>query len=130
MKNRFLFRGKSFFGGNWVVGYYYVNADGVECVHEKGKSFSPIVIAETISQCTGLLAAKSYRGESEQDRLVWEGDRFSEGPYGHNFVVKWSDRCAEWIAEYESGITEWLFSALDGDVEIVGTVHDTPKEEE
>ena len=33
----------------------------------------------TLGQCTGLVATKSYRGASEQDRLVFEGDRVHDG---------------------------------------------------
>lgn len=84
MENRNIFRGIALVGDKFAYGQV-VYEDGKPCivgpVVEADSEYLAFewwepVIPETLGQCTGLTAAKSYRGESEVDRLVFEGDLF------------------------------------------------------
>lgn len=82
--NRYLFRGRRLDNGKWIMGYYafngWIDADSEQ--HQRHQIIPDYASAlygyevdpSTIGQCTGLLAAKSYRGESEADRLIYKSD--------------------------------------------------------
>ena len=82
--SRYLFRGKRLDNKEWEYGNYHM------AVHYKTGRYTKAIQVrrcwgledvfidpDTIGQCTGLYAAKSYRGESEEDRLVFDGDVLS-----------------------------------------------------
>lgn len=77
--NRYLFRGYTIEGvrPHFVTGHY-VSVPRPMIVSDKPKigggwDFDDVDPA-TVGQCTGLRATKSYRGESEADKLIFEGD--------------------------------------------------------
>ena len=135
MNNRFLFRGKRVDNGEWVVGYH---VGPMGCT---GEQYSKHYIyyasgprkevdPATIGQCTCLLAAESYRGSSEQDRLVFEGDVFWDDDCEGEFTVVWDSSSGAWAAEYERGRIQWLSDILSDNTDIISTIHDTLQTEE
>lgn len=90
MNNRFLFRGKlyddlletqvvkeNWNGQGWIKDkWMFVNivCEADICEDYDTHVYWASVKPKTVSQCTGLVAGKSYRGESEFDRLIFEGD--------------------------------------------------------
>ena len=94
MDNRYLFRGKRMGSSEWAVGYYRkgyssvgtadlieippADPDSVYCCKE--------VDPDTIGQCTGLPAKKSYRGDKPVDLLIFEDD-IAEFDYGGNKYI-------------------------------------------
>lgn len=79
MDNRYLFRGKRLDDDEWVYGdllTYRVLPVIFDKDHEQHEC-----LATTIGQCTGLTAAKSYRGDGEDERLIFEGDNVVYSSY-------------------------------------------------
>jgi hypothetical protein len=143
------YRGKRKDTGEWITGYYarIVEADYI-FTGKMGKAPAAYgsqvytyldryeVIPETVGHYTGLMAAKSYRGDKPEDRKIFEGDivdftffyylesEIEEQKKGviafdvYSFVFK--------ISEDE----EWYLSDLtfdsENDIEIIGNIHDTP----
>ena len=134
--DRRMFRGKRTDTGDWVFGYYVPHAKIATIVAPIGEDTQPldnegwanawIINAETLGQSTGLLAAKSYRGESEDARMVFEGDVLrgkSQDGSVKNFVVKWSEFRGYFIGCNSNEIYDVAPGAFS-QYEIVGTVHD------
>lgn len=122
MENRYLFRGKRVDNGEWAFGYYAV-IDGDSYINIYDRHPPSIeIIPETLGQCTGLIAAKSYRGESETDRLVFEGDML-KFKYGRGYKVAatgWANG-----RYYLRDIDTRIIYDLDfRELEIIGTMHD------
>jgi hypothetical protein len=79
---------------------------------------------KTVGEYTGLIAEKSYRGESREARKVFEGDILRQN--GDLFVVKWT-KVSGAFEIYRIGDTLRLSMIhLDGK-EIIGNIHDTPQ---
>lgn len=90
-----------------------------------------------IEFCTGLSAAKSYRGEKPEDLLVWEGDKLAftifdcfDRDKQYSGVVVWSgSQFAIWKSkDYEfygsdGGFDLYWTLAQDCELEIIGTIH-------
>lgn len=106
MNDRLLFRGKTIDGvrPHFVTGHY-VSTPRPMIVSDKPKigggwDFDDVDPA-TIGQCTGLRAAKSYRGESEADRLIFEGDVLKQDEQEHVdgaiHVVYWDRNNVGWF---------------------------------
>ena len=126
MDNRYLFRGKCYETDNWRYGSIFwvgpslwvvpnvlvVDAVVNACVRIK---------KDTLGQSTGLYAAKSYRGESEEDRLIFEGDILDED--GYKFVVVYDQKNAKFKLQHGKiyQYPEWNRGVM---MEIIGTVFD------
>ena len=142
--SRYLFRGKRLDDREWVVGNLVIgeiggcwilqikmksrkNRDGDLEISEKVYEYA--IDGETVGQCTGLYAAKSYMGEGEEDRLIWEGDiandeigkgviRYIDGAFGLHYLEPYDK---DWLS------TLLLVACGDDDiceVEIIGNIHD------
>ena len=72
-----------------------------------------------LMQSTGLYAAKSYRGESEEDRLIWEGDIVAA--LGITGVVSW--KYGQWNIIDSNSLCS-LYETTASKCEIIGTVFD------
>ena len=138
--SRYLFRGKRLDSGAWEIGHYVPviyeetwngqdDHENITVKHVITNGFTQEVIQiETLGQSTGLYAAKSYRGESEADRLIWEGDLIASKSYSLNagrviyhdgiFGIEggyWSPEPVAFYKDANSGICR---------LEIIGTIHD------
>jgi hypothetical protein len=101
------------------------------------------VIPETVDQYTGLMAAKSYRGDRPEERKIFEGDivlRINTESSGITTRIKS-------LITFERGrfmikrIEPWPFSPpgyslhddyqvlaeYEGYFEVIGNIHDTPE---
>lgn len=143
MDNRYLFRGKRLDNGEWVVGYYRINRKREHLIypndysrHNNIKDFCFEcfeVDPSTIGQCTGLHAAKSYRGESDADKLIFEGDilRFVH-PHIRRAVEyevvyeKYQFNCKDFYHTHFDYPTD-AFSEGAQYFEIIGTIHEKEK---
>ena len=142
MDDRRLFRGKRLDNGEWVQGephtwgyaeFIRASAFGIEYrksnIAETGlytiSTIAYCIDPATIGQCTGLTAAKSYRGDSDDDRLIWEGDRLKGGD--GEFTVLWDCEKSAFVMRFWSDFDEveelYMEGMLD-DAEIIGTIHD------
>jgi len=154
MDKRYLLRGKVVNGGEWVVGYYLpvgyakageVQHDIVVPSRDGGNLTWCKITLATLGRSTGLIATKSYRGDSEDARLVFEGDtvartvarlgnyrtiqgivRFGGYSDGHvGFYIEWvdddSDKWSEW---WRKDLDYWITREQ---CEIVGTIHEHPE---
>ena len=88
------------------------------------------IAPESLGQSTGLLAEKSYRGKSEDDRTVFEGDRMIwHDPHDDSYiseypvVVVWKKGEFVLKGEYFGDIMRLADEDLN-EWEIIGTVHD------
>lgn len=88
------FRGKRADNGDWIKGDYNYSiieeAPAIRHYVNVGwgtKEQFVAVIPETVGQCAGLTAAKSYRGTRPENRLVFEGD-ICEDEQGGPFVIE------------------------------------------
>jgi|GEM_PF-1155610 len=135
MNNRYLFRGKrtdDYKKGEWEHGYFCMsrhweggewNDPTIQDVDGYRRAIDPT----TVGQCTGLTAAKSYRGDSEHERLLFEGDVFHLGDVNIKYVVVWHDtglkgkqiRSSSYI-----GLEHWQERIV-----ITGTIHDDDRPE-
>jgi len=143
MDKRYLFRGKRVDNGELVVGFYDIIT--------KGEHLSPIqnghyittfkklsngeiiltgrheVDPTTVGQCTGLLAAKSYRGNSEEARLVFEED-ICKDARGFVFVVAWDDDNSRFIGRGIGKRKDYIrYVGQEPAVDIVGNIHEHPE---
>lgn len=131
MNARFLFRGKTICDGKWLTGNLSVEPDGTAYIgnlHNYRSSSANVAGAWTqvdiltVGQCTGLAAAKSYRGDTPEDLLVCEGDVFQLGHIEINYIVVWHDTALMGKHLHSSsyvGLEHWLEQIV-----ITGTIHD------
>lgn len=130
MQDRYLFRGKRLDNGEWVVGFYYsVDTSNIHCLKvNNGVLISNVYIVDfaTIGQCTGLYAAKSYRGESEANRLVFEGDVVRHD--GNSYEIFYMQKYAAFALK---GLDYGMVLAWEylSEFEIIGTIHDSTEGE-
>ena len=153
MDNSYLFRGKRLDNDDWVIGGYtevdkhsYIHHNRT-IKHDKVFGHTAYCLAEvkreTVGRCTGRKAAKSYRGESDGDRLIWEGDIVESISHKEFFsrdgmpmevlrrkciVEYWHGQLllVERYEQYGNDMeTKWCMCTQDGnDLEIIGCVHE------
>lgn len=145
MDNRHLFRGKRLFGilpgsvekWEWVRGYLNGETQ-IRWFHSDGHHYADYEVdPSTIGQCSGILATKSYRGESKADRLIFEGDIVrhenldplqifrivpNEEEFIHSTVV-FDKKNAMFNLDRENQYNVFCLSVYK-DIEIIGTIHD------
>lgn len=115
----------------WEKDLVMLAPDGVLYTEYKGRWIPVKADTHIVEFSTGLLAAKSYRGESEADRLIFEGDiiLIDDGT-NQKWVVKWVDgRFAAVCGEQK--FCWYVFCKVDGadyQIEIINTIHDTKEE--
>lgn len=115
MQDIYLFRGKSLVNGEWVYGSYIEETNGHFIIVKRGHWIE--VDPTTVGKCIGLHAAKSYRGESERDKLVFEGD-IVKGYRNYIAKVVWGDTGFERYGD--NG-----YCALKAkEQEIIGNIHE------
>ena len=152
MNNRYLFRGKRTDTGEWVLGHYgeFHNYHTGETTHQIFERKEPVyktamsayaggqwhmIDESTLGQCTGLSAAKSYRGEKPNDLLIYEGDTllWTEDDISKkekHGVCEWSEygyclTVPSDIASTEFFVVWNLEAVVMRGCEIIGTIHDT-----
>jgi len=151
MDKRYMFRGRSLNSEAWIYGQphkydektvFIVCGDVVDWEAEWiAFEYWGRVDSATVGQSTGLIATKSYRGDSEDARLVFEGDivahsdnyrtvqgvvRYGGYSGGHvGFYIEWidddSDKWSEW---WRKDLDYWI---THEQCKIVGTIHDHPE---
>jgi len=150
MDKRYMFRGRSFNSGFWIYGQphkyeenkvFIVGGDVDDLKVERiAFRYWGQVDPATVGQCTGLVATKSYRGDSEDARLVFEGDivahsdnyrtvqgivRFGEIRFHVGFYIEWIDYDSnKWSEWWRKDLDYWI---THEQCEIVGTIHDHPE---
>ena len=125
MNKHYLFRGKRIDNGEWVYGDRHTTG-AYNFIFDDDLGEWIEVNPTTVGQSTGLLAAKSYRGDSEDARLAFESDVCWDSDWEVAFVVFWSKDHLSWMVRFmdDSG-EEFLQEFLPGDsVEIIVTIHD------
>lgn len=129
MDKRFLFQGKREDYGSWVVGYYVYNfwKKNETTIHMPDGGCCT-VDPSTVGQCTGLTAAKSYRGDKPEDLLIYEGDICIDS-LGWVFEVIWDNDNARFIGRHSKsrGDTYVCYIGRQPKVEIIGNIHDHPE---
>jgi len=150
MNNRYTFRGMA--DGKWYYGNLYVCSQTNHHViigqfkgdEEHLIDLSPCQSIEvddptTVGQCTGLSASKSYRGDTAEELLVYEGDILGIDEYknGGRWIIKWSGGGVQFYAVasdgYGSDVESFLaWSSIVGreigkNVGIIGTIHTHPE---
>ncbi|MDR1693372.1 MAG: YopX family protein [Oscillospiraceae bacterium] len=142
MDNRYLFRGKireheHAINGRekppvWAIGSLHMNpsGDSVMTHYENSQTYS--IDPATIGQCTGLRAAKSYRGDKPEDLLIFEGDivRCISRTDSGNMVVIFERGefrmvlCKNFKA-YKTD--KGYYAVRNFEKEIIGNIHDNPE---
>jgi len=120
MNDRILFRGMRVDNKEWFYGqvaYFngqpFIIGEIIDCDEEyidieSWWSVDP----DTVGQCTGLTAAKSYRGDGPEDRLVFEGDIIKT--CHKNDVIVWDSITMRWYTHNSGPLSEF------NDIEIIG----------
>ena len=99
MNDRYLFRGRRIDNGKWVIGHLQEYENGGAAIKEPlalwPNALYQSIDPATVGQCTGVSAAKSYRGKEPEDLLIFEGDvlRVPIEHYGPDHpvrIVEWS----------------------------------------
>jgi hypothetical protein len=137
--NRHLYRGKRTDNGEWVYGDLINNSlsTGRKYIAVPASTtVNYLVFCEiepnTISQCTGLSAKKSYSGEEERDLLIFDKDTI-EDVNGMRFMVDF--RNGSWVLVHSptcrseaEGECKWdyLFDYCF-ELKIISTIHDNPE---
>lgn len=136
MDNRYLCRGKRADNGEWVYGFFatdYPNTERTMIIcpdksGEHGGLYYNTVNPTTVGHCTGLSAAKSYRGEELGDLMIFEGDiiRYtSHGKIGIGVLTWMSIGIAAWLIKSDNS---YILLTDDIELEIIGTIFDQPVE--
>lgn len=136
INNRFLFRGKLRDSYKWAYGGL---VDKSKLVVKAKPSDVPqnarhgvdlhlayvYVDPTTVGQCTGHTAAKSYRGERPEDRLIFEGDIVKI----NNLIYKviWEDTQYKFEIISDTTYCYPYFCSNAPSCEIIGTIHDNPE---
>lgn len=135
MNERYLFRGKRLDNGEWATGGIYFHIDnrlGIMAgdIDSCGSGVAAVideVDPATVGQCTGIHAAKSYRGDNPEDKLVFEGDIVRERTAITK--VEWSEIYKRWflVGINTHRVLEPGVNFDDIDLEIIGNIHDNPE---
>lgn len=129
MDSRYLFRGKRLDSGEWVHGCLLKYAYGILiCDNRLPYDNEVDVDPATLGQCTGLSAAKSYRGESAEDTMVYEGDIVWLRHCEKKAHVYWDLECGAWHLRFGVDDVD-LLSNYFYEVDVIGTIHDTDSQE-
>ena len=89
-----------------------------------------------LMQCTGLVADKSYRGYTEEDRLIWEGDicsaHYSDGRYVGQLVYEWNEEAgkvtpAKGLEHKGYAFFDYTEGRLQLVIKILGNIHEHPE---
>ena len=133
MSDRYLFRGKQFNSGKWIIGYYSFLPKGNFCVHDrhliswasvdKDGFEQELIDPTTLGQCTDL--------KDKNGKLIFEGDIVRCGyteadgeEHSSDEPVAWRD-CG-WVLLY--GDTYNILDNNDcGRYEVIGNIHDKPE---
>lgn len=124
--------------------YYYDTLTSIRRPYTENSTFpqyesSPRYHKGIFEQCTGLSAAKSYRGEKPEDLLIWEGDvlkLYRSCPDAKYTIIRNvyydSDEAGFYVKDYPErpmgtsiihpAKKEWCERA-----EIIGTIHEVGK---
>lgn len=130
MDNRYLCRGKDINSGEWLVGdlarrksRFAPQLDTTYGISDEFGTFRAIDPA-TLGRCTGLLAAKSYRGDGEMERHIFEGDVFKD-LRGRICTVVWDAENARFLGVRTVGNDRLIaYVGQEPSVEIISTIHD------
>jgi len=133
--DRYLFRGKRTDTGEWRTGYLVEYCEKGELIYYISQNdtssgiFRMEIDPATVGQATGLLAAKSYRGESEDARMIFEGDKtrlvFRDGEV-EDYVVCWDKERLRFVLEEIGTGIKWGFDNTNK-YEIIGTIFDVER---
>lgn len=134
MDNSYLCRGKRVDNGEWVVGdfsrrksRFAPQLDTTYGISDEYGTFCAIDPA-TCGRCTGLLAAKSYRGDGEMERLIFEGDVYKDCR-GRICTVVWDAENARFLGVRTVGNDRMIaYVGQEPSVEIISTIHDNHPE--
>jgi len=138
---RYLFQGERVDNGEWETGFLVITrfgcSDAGYFITDKMTGYHTPIIPATICQCTGLLAAKSYRGDSEDARLVFADDivKTHSGLIGRIAFGSFTDDEEDfyaygwyWAGKDEEGQPYILgFDPEWRGHEIIGTIHTHPE---
>jgi len=150
MDKRYMFRGRSFNSGIWFYGQphkynenkvFIVGGNVIDWDAEWiSIEYWAWVDPATVGQCTGLIATKSYRGDGEDARLVFEGDivahsdnyctvqgivRFGGIGFHVGFYIEWIDYDSnKWSDWWGKDLDYWI---THEQCKIVGTIHEHPE---
>ena len=125
-----LFRGKRTDSGEWVEGYLSKSRDENKqlklCIdhEEQGVMCSSIVYPETIGQYTGLT--------DKNGKKIFEGDIISipfeeDVVYYENAEVYFDTEHYGWYVRYFDDDSFRLLVYNDGDITVIGNIHDNPR---
>lgn len=122
MEDRYLFRAKRIYNGEWVGGSLICEPYGMEIQYLRmvdGRICKAKVNPQTICQCTGL--------RDKNGKLIWENDIVSlVGASGVGFGRKE-------LVEYEKGgyipfsVAGWECVPRASECEVIGNVFDNPE---
>ena len=124
MSEKYLFRAKACYNAEWLIGSLVEREFGKFQIIIHPNGVRQIISADpaTIGLCSGIPAAKSYRGTSRHDLLIFEADVIVFG--GEIYEIIFADACF-WISQGDYSME--LHTLLgQGDIEIIGNVHDKP----
>lgn len=147
MDNRILFRGKWKYNSEWIYGFlsgenYVSRLEEIDFLGDVEQEYIGYeVISGTVGQCTGLSAAKSYRGDKPEDLLIFEGDIVRRKcsiyklavrkPIGERLVIGtvfWDEHkkleAGGWAVKANDEHGNSTTYILLADSEIIGTIHD------
>lgn len=112
-----LFRGKEFYTGDWVEGYYVKGTTRQGIVKSFACHPRYDVIPESVGQFTALYD-KNGKRIFEGDIVVYRGDEYG--------VIEYDAEIARFCVTFDTWSTD--FDHLYGkELEIIGNIHDNPK---
>ena len=124
----YLFKGKRTDNGEWIEGAFYAYYDfkrtRVQILKDRTNGIPDAfeVIPETICQYTGKNDRKGTK-IFECDRI-----RFFDEEGTSDYIIKWDDYECRFIIEDERGCTDGLNGFIAANCEVIGNVHDLPKD--
>ena len=123
MNDRYLFRGKRKYNGEWVEGFYYKDlwSDNAHYIIYDGTDYE--VIPETVGQYTGLTDNNGKR--------IFEGDVVEayDDAYVNGFAEvkgKVFFNCGSFDIDVEDVGYIPLYSYGTENIEVIGNIHDDP----
>ena len=133
MKDRYLFRGKSVNGGEWItsmtISYGHIKRKRDNMFMEVGDDIWKGVIPDTVGQCTGL--------KDKNGKLIFEGDIIEQATMTPGYMEKCKETVVYDNRNNYAGFGYWDCSSQnDGDIWhilkkfymdkwiIIGNIHD------
>lgn len=107
-KYRFIFMAKMFKSDKYIIGFYVNDSLGHQIVINDGSCFN--IEPETLCICTGLKAHKSYSGNSDDDKLIFENDYVQFR--GIKYKVIWDKYFCQFYAEYYDSVFKRQYKRL------------------